>query len=190
MGTPPMSNVRLRGFISVEQTPPSGVFFRRVGVSKAVSITLLQTIPTMHSRGGPMDWKSLPLRVKLALGFGTGLVVLIIIAATALYDSTRLTEATAARATARQFLWNLEQLLSVTRSAEDQTRGFLLTGDERFVDDLHGDVSKIPAIFNDLEKGDPSQREAIRSLRPLADAKISSLEQLAATRRTGGLQPV
>jgi methyl-accepting chemotaxis protein len=157
---------------------------------KAVSIRLGEPSPTMHGERCPMDWKSLPLRVKLALGFGTGLVVLIIIAATALYDSTRLTEATASRATARQFLWNLEQLLSVTRSAEDQTRGFLLTGDERFVDDLHSDVARIPAIFNDLEKGVPSQREAIRSLRPLAEAKISSLEQLVATRRKDGLQPV
>jgi methyl-accepting chemotaxis protein len=136
-----------------------------------------------------MQWNSASLRAKLALGFGTGFVIVVALAATALVDTNRLTQATAARATSRQFLWNLEQLLSVTRSAEDETRGFLLTGDERFANDFHDAAGAINGILADLEKGDPTQRDSIRALRPLADAKMASLEQLIATRRDAGLQP-
>jgi methyl-accepting chemotaxis protein len=134
-----------------------------------------------------MQWNSVSLRAKLALGFGTGLFILIALATTALIDTNRLTQATASRATSRQFLWNLEQLLSVIRSSEDETRGFLLTGNERFVNDFHDDSGTMAGIFADLEKGDPAQRDAIRALRPLAEAKIASLEQLIATRRSAGL---
>src|SRR5882672_8107138 len=102
-----------------------------------------------------MTWSALSLRAKLALGCGFAVIILLLIAAAALYDSDRLMRATAARATARQFLWNLEQLVSLTRSAENDARGYMLTGDQRFIATLEDDVKKVPALFADLEKGDP-----------------------------------
>src|SRR2546423_15292087 len=122
-----------------------------------------------------MTWGRLSLRAKLALGFGFSVVILLIIAATALYDTDRLTKLTAARATARQFLWNLEQLVSLTRSAENETRGYLLTGDDHFVARFRSDTAKVPAVFDALEKGEPSQRDAIRTLRALVERKIGSV---------------
>jgi len=130
------------------------------------------------------------LRAKLALGFGLSVVILLIIAATALYDTARLTQLTAARATARQFLWNLEQLVSLTRSAENDTRGYLLTGDQQFVTTFERDVKSAPRLFADLEKGDPSMRQELRALRPIVDAKIAALQMLMERRRQEGLQPL
>ena len=137
-----------------------------------------------------MNWKNLSLRAKLALGFGFSVVILLIIAGMALYDTARLTQMTAARATARQFLWNLEQLVSLTRSAENDARGYMLTGDERFIATFEADVKKVPSLFADLEKGDPSQRDALRGLRPIVDAKIASLQELIERRRQQGLKPL
>jgi methyl-accepting chemotaxis protein len=137
-----------------------------------------------------MTWSRLSLRAKLALGFGFSVVILLIIAAMALYDTARLTRLTASRATARQFLWNLEQLVSLTRSAENDARGYVLTGDARFIATFENDVKKVPTLFADLEKGDPARREALRKLRPIVDAKISSLQALMERRRSEGLRPL
>src|SRR6266550_2834125 len=133
---------------------------------------------------------NLSLRAKLALGFGFSVIILLLIAGMALYDTARLTEMTAARATARQFLWNLEQLVSLTRSAENDARGYMLTGDQRFIATFESDIKKAPTLFADLEKGDPSQRDALRGLRPIVDAKISSLQMLIERRRQEGLKPL
>jgi methyl-accepting chemotaxis protein len=137
-----------------------------------------------------MTWSRLSLRAKLTLGFGFSVVILLIIAAMALYDTARLTRLTAARATARQFLWNLEQLVSLTRSAENDARGYMLTGDQRFIATFEDDVKKVPTLFADLEKGDPARRDALRSLRPIVDAKIASLQMLIERRRVEGLKPL
>jgi methyl-accepting chemotaxis protein len=87
----------------------------------------------------------LSLRAKLAAGFGFSVVIILIIAAMALYDTSRLTRLTAARATARQFLWNLEQLVSLTRSAENDARGYLLTGNPEFIATFENDIKRVPA---------------------------------------------
>src|SRR6266850_7480516 len=137
-----------------------------------------------------MGWNNLSLRAKLAVGFGFSVIILLIIAGMALYDTSRLTQLTAARATARQFLWNLEQLVSLSRSAENDARGYMLTGDQRFIATFEDDVKKVPTLFADLEKGDPAQREALRSLRPIVDAKIGSLQMLIERRRQEGLKPL
>src|SRR5438045_37317 len=137
-----------------------------------------------------MIWKNLSLRAKLAVGFGFSVIILLLIAGLALYDTDRLTQLTAARATARQFLWNLEQLVSLTRSAENDARGYMLTGDERFIATFEDDVKKATSLFADLEKGDPTQREALRGLRPIVDAKIGSLQMLIERRRQEGLKPL
>src|SRR5436305_7205930 len=137
-----------------------------------------------------MAWKNMSLRAKLAIGFGFSVIILLLIGGMALYDTSRLTELTAARATARQFLWNLEQLVSLSRSAENDARGYMLTGDQRFIATFEGDVKKVPALFADLEKGDPSQRDALRGLRPIVDAKIGSLQMLLERRRQEGIKPL
>jgi methyl-accepting chemotaxis protein len=137
-----------------------------------------------------MSWNHLSLRAKLAVGFGFSVIILLIIAGMALYDTGRLTQLTAARATARQFLWNLEQLVSLSRSAENDARGYMLTGDQRFIATFEDDVKKVPTLFADLEKGDPSQRDALRGLRPIVDAKIGSLQMLIERRRQEGLKPL
>src|SRR2546430_2593747 len=137
-----------------------------------------------------MTWSNLSLRAKLALGFGFSVFILLAIATMALYDTDRLTRFTAARATARQFLWNLEQLVSLTRSTENDARGYMLTGDQRFIATFEDDVKRVPALFADLEKGDPAQRDAVRGLRPIVDAKIGSLQMLIERRRQEGLKPL
>src|SRR5881275_1282232 len=104
---------------------------------------------------------NLSLRAKLALGFGFSVIILLLLAGMALYDTARLTQMTAARATARQFLWNLEQLVSLSRSAENDARGYMLTGDQSFIATFETDVKRVPALFAELEKGDSSQRDAL-----------------------------
>src|SRR5437763_10385127 len=147
--------------------------------------------PTIRPQGyGPMAWKNMSLRAKLAVGFGFSVIILLLIAGMALYDTSRLTELTAARATARQFLWNLEQLVSLVRSAENDARGYMLTGDQRFIATFEDDTRKAPSLFVDLEKGDPAQRDALRGLRPIVDAKIASLQMLIERRRQEGIKPL
>src|SRR5437016_2212552 len=131
-----------------------------------------------------MSWKNLSLRAKLVLGFGFSVIILLIIAGMALYDTARLTQLTAARATARQFLWNLEQLVSLSRSAANDARGYMLTGEQHFIATFEDDVKKLPTLFADLEKGDPAQRDARRGAHLRRRPFVPHHRRLARRRRT------
>lgn len=85
-------------------------------------------------------------------------------------------------------LERLESLLSGLKDAESGQRGFLLTGDEVYLDVYTAEKAALPDAIERLREvslGDPEQQQRIDMLQRLSDEKIAEMEQTIATRRAG-----
>ncbi len=127
---------------------------------------------------------------KLRGVFGLSLVILVVIGSIAIYDTQRLVVVTAARAQARQFLWDLEQLVANLRGAENEQRGFLLTGEPAYRDAYQRSTALLARSIADLKRRDPSMRSRIDALAPLVAGVIHELDREMDVRDKSGLDAV
>ena len=125
---------------------------------------------------------------KLGTVFGFSLVILVVIGSVAFYDTKNLVAVTAARAQARQFLWDLEQLVANLRGAENEQRGYLLTGDPAYRVEYQKSTATLAPVFADLKKKDPALRARVEALEPLIAAAIQELDHGIALRDKNGMQ--
>ena len=114
---------------------------------------------------------------KLGAVFGLSLVILVIIGSIAFYDTKRLVAVTAARAQARQFLLDLEQLVANLRGAENEQRGYLLTGEPTYRTAYQSSTEKFAKDLANLKRRDPSLRGRIEALEPLVAEVIRELDR-------------
>ena len=85
-------------------------------------------------------------------------------------------------------LERLESLLSGLKDAESGQRGFLLTGDEAYLDIYTAEKATLPDAIERLREvshDDPEQQQRIDLLQRLSDEKIAEMEQTIAIRRAG-----
>src|SRR3954470_24048888 len=127
---------------------------------------------------------------KLRSVFGLSLVILVIIGSIAFYDTKHLVAVTAARAQARQFLWDLEQLVANLRGAENEQRGYLLTGQPVYRDAYQRSTASLAKSIADLKRRDPSLRSRIDALDPLIAAVTQELNREIDIRDKSGLDAV
>ncbi|MGH9422048.1 MAG: CHASE3 domain-containing protein, partial [Thermoanaerobaculia bacterium] len=125
---------------------------------------------------------------KLRTVLGLSLIILIVIGSIAFYDTKRLVAVTAARAQARQFLWDLEQLVANLRGAENEQRGYLLTGDPSYLAAYRKSTTTFTKVFADLKVKDPSLKARVEALEPLIATVIRELDHGIEMRDKGGLQ--
>ncbi|MEA2342151.1 MAG: hypothetical protein QOF63_320, partial [Thermoanaerobaculia bacterium] len=92
---------------------------------------------------------------KLRTVFGLSLFILVVIGGIAFYDTQHLVAVTTARSQARQFLWDLEQVVSNLRAAENEQRGYLLTGDTSYRDAFQRSAGTFEKAISDLKRRDP-----------------------------------
>ena len=114
---------------------------------------------------------------KLGAVFGLSLVILVSIGSIAFYDTKRLVAVTAARAQARQFLLDLEQLVANLRGAENEQRGYLLTGEPTYRTAYQSSTEKFAKDLANLKRRDPSLRGRIEALEPLVAEVIRELDR-------------
>ena len=83
---------------------------------------------------------------------------------------------------------HLHRFLSVMKDAETGQRGFLLTGDERYLEPYHlalGAINHELATLHRLLADNPGQQQRLAILEPLVSAKLEDLEQTIALKTTG-----
>jgi len=125
---------------------------------------------------------------KLGTVFGLSLIILVVIGSVAFYDTKRLVAVTASRAQARQFLWDLEQLVANLRGAENEQRGYLLTGDASYRTAYQKSTTTFAPVFADLKVKDPALRARVEALEPMVAAAIKELDHGIELRDKGGMQ--
>jgi CHASE3 domain sensor protein len=85
---------------------------------------------------------------------------------------------------------NLSDILSALKDAETGQRGFILTGEDRYLepyDQAAGLIQSRLTRLNDLTRKDPDQQAAIVRLKTLIDAKMAELRQTVDLRRSSGI---
>lgn len=85
----------------------------------------------------------------------------------------------------------VEDILSAAQDAETGQRGYMLTGDVRYLQPYEaatGDLNRRLDDLADLTRDNPSQQAHLIELRRLLDAKMTELDATLQTRRAEGMQ--
>jgi methyl-accepting chemotaxis protein len=124
---------------------------------------------------------------KLRTVFGLSLFILVVIGGIAFYDTQHLVAVTTARSQARQFLVDLEQLVANLRGAENEQRGYLLTGDPTYREAYQKSTDTFDPAIADLKRRDPALRGRLDALQPLIAAVIRELNHGIEVRDKSGV---
>ena len=141
------------------------------------------------SRGDHLDVRAIPV---LPGGTLAGLVVAVLAVALSgffTYRSLQTREEAVQRVThTLQVIERLEALQSALKDAETGQRGFLLTGEERYLEPYIGARASLPAIFRELRvqvASSPAQQRRIDTLEQLTAEKFEELAHTIELRRSG-----
>jgi CHASE3 domain sensor protein len=129
---------------------------------------------------------------RIALGFALSFVLLSFIGMVAYRAIDSLTRTSYAVAHTHLVLEDVADLLSAVADAETGGRGFVITGDEAFLEPyVQGSAVVAKAIKNlrELTADNPNQRKRLDEAEPLVAAKLSHLRHNIDLRRTGGFEP-
>lgn len=91
----------------------------------------------------------------------------------------------------REVLGELEQAMASLVTAESSQRGFILTGDEVYLEPYTDNLKGIPEHLANLERltaDNPLQQERARELKRLVDRRLAIIQGSLAARRTQGLE--
>jgi methyl-accepting chemotaxis protein len=127
---------------------------------------------------------------KIAAGFALSLVLLIAIGAVAYTNISKLT-ATSERVThTHEVLERIAGVLSLLKDAETGQRGYVITGDEAFLEPFRtgsGEVLNVVKELRKLTADNANQQKRIDAAEPLINAKLAELKQTIDLRRSGNI---
>jgi CheY-like chemotaxis protein/signal transduction histidine kinase len=130
----------------------------------------------------------LPLPPKTLIGFLLAVIAVAIIALLS-FQSLQATTASASSLTQSiQVLGRLEALLSTLKDAETGQRGFLLTGEESYLEPYTDAKDALPdeiRATRALLVNRPEQQRRLDALESIANLKMAELESTVAARRSG-----
>jgi methyl-accepting chemotaxis protein len=130
---------------------------------------------------------------RIAAGFALSLVLLVVIGAVAYRSINKLTSASQWVTHTHEVLEHIAGVLSLLKDAESGQRGYVITGDEAFLEPYHtgsAEVSNVVKELRTLTADNPNQQKRIDSAEPLIAAKLTELKQTIDLRRSGNLDEV
>jgi CHASE3 domain sensor protein len=125
---------------------------------------------------------------KIAVGFAIPFVLLALIGGVAYRSLQALTETSYQVARSHEVLGQISLLLSLVKDAETGQRGYIITGDESFLEPYQGAVSNIDGAIDQLRKltaENPVQLRKVEELRPVLMARMSLMRKVIDLRRAG-----
>jgi methyl-accepting chemotaxis protein len=127
---------------------------------------------------------------KIAAGFSISLVLLMAIGTVAYASISKLTRTSQWVTHTHEVLEHIAGVLSSLKDAETGQRGFVITGDESFLEPYHTGSGELPNVLKGLRKlteDNPHQQQRLDALEPLVAAKLAELKQTVDLRRSGNL---
>jgi methyl-accepting chemotaxis protein len=128
---------------------------------------------------------------KIAAGFALSLVLLIGIGSVAYTSLTKLTSTSQWVTHTHEVLEHIAGVLSLLKDAETGQRGYVITGDEAFLEPYHTGSDQVLTVVKELRKlteDNPHQQKRIDAAEPLIAAKLAELKQTIDLRRAGNLE--
>lgn len=133
--------------------------------------------------------KSLTRQITAGIGMALGL--LIFNAATSYRNTLKLVENERSVSHTHQVLTELEATLSTLKDAETGQRGYLLTGEERYLEPYHSAIARINQQVVGLQQltaDNNRQQQRIRDLKIAIDSKLAELQETINLRRQQNLE--
>lgn len=134
------------------------------------------------------DWT---VSKKLLAGFGLSALTLSAIAVTGYLNATRLVENGAWVEHTYEVRGKLAALLAQLTDAETGTRGYVITGEESYLEPYNLAVAGAQNLLKDvrnLTADNPNQQERLAGLAPLIDNKFNLMKEIIDARRVGGVE--
>ncbi|WNG51263.1 methyl-accepting chemotaxis protein [Archangium minus] len=127
---------------------------------------------------------------KIALGFGLSLLVLLAVALVAFQGARQLTETTENLVESRDQGRAIREVRSILVNAESGQRGFLLTGEESYLEPYQKALQELNTDMDALRRtleDEPDQQARLARLEPLIRDRLSELETILRIRREQNL---
>jgi methyl-accepting chemotaxis protein len=128
---------------------------------------------------------------KIALGFGMSIAILLVVGAVSYRSATELIDNDHAVSHTHAVLENVTQVLSVMKDAETGQRGFVLTGEEPYLEPYNSAVGAIGSALTDLRRltaDSPRQQKRIDDATVLVQEKLAELKLTVDLRKSQGLE--
>lgn len=129
---------------------------------------------------------------RIAIGFAITTLLLLAIGVISYLSIVSLESTSISVTHTHQVLDRIASALSAMQGAETGARGFVITGDESYLDPYLSGTSAVDdlvAELRSLTSDNPNQQQRLDTLESLIAAKISQMEESIDTRRSGGLEP-
>ncbi|MEW6299525.1 MAG: sigma 54-interacting transcriptional regulator [Thermodesulfobacteriota bacterium] len=126
---------------------------------------------------------------KINVGFGVALAFLVIIGLASYRSITRLVDTVHLELHTHQVLAELDDIFFQLQNAETGQRGYLLTGEERYLDPYHTAIQKIDQevrALRQLTVEIPSYQQRLDTLESLIAEKFAELKETIDLRKTQG----
>lgn len=128
---------------------------------------------------------------KIGAGFGLSLIILLIIGISSYGSITRTDSSIQLRIHTYKVLQNLEGLLSSLKDAETGQRGFIITGENKYLAPYNSAVSLVNQQINvlrNLTADNLNQQRRLDNLEPLITKKFNELNETITLRKEKGFQ--
>jgi methyl-accepting chemotaxis protein len=128
---------------------------------------------------------------KIASGYALALVMLAIIGATSYWHITRLIDAAGLKTHTYEVLQSLESLLSSLKDAETGQRGYIITGEDRYLEPYSAAVTMLGQITKNLRTltaDNLNQQRRLDVLEPWIAAKLAELKETIDLRKGSGFE--
>ena len=129
---------------------------------------------------------------KIWACLGAVLLILLIVAAVSYQNTQKLTQTAIWRAHSFEVQVALTGLLSVLQDAETGQRGYLITGEERYLEPYQTalrNIDRAVQSLKDLTADNPAQQRNIEALRAPIKDKLDELKETVDLRRAQGFEP-
>lgn len=145
------------------------------------------TRSTQSLTGSRRGFASLPTWIGSATGLALSLVCLGLCALGLNFLFRNITETRSLAIETAELLRGLSELRAQVRTAETGQRGYILTGDQRYLTPYNAATARIWAVFTEVSNklDDTTQRQRIDRLHALIEAKLAELSETVALRSQG-----
>lgn len=126
---------------------------------------------------------------RLIAGFGLSALTLVLVAVVSYRNANLLIENDSLVERSHQVRLELADLLSTIKDAETGERGFVITGEENYLDPYKsalGEIHTALADFRKLTSDSADQTKRLATLGPIIDTKLSELKAIIDLRRSQG----
>jgi methyl-accepting chemotaxis protein len=126
---------------------------------------------------------------RIATGYALALALLLVIGGVAYRSITSLTETSYWVAHTHEVIERTSAVMTALKDIETGARGFVITGDDTFLEPFRAGMQALPEAVTDLRKltGDnPTQQQRLAELEPLAGQKAEEMKHFVEVRRAAG----